>query len=53
MGDDKKDPASEDAPDTPGGEKPEKVEDRPMVGTVTPDDYPDTRKGSLGRNLRR
>ncbi len=42
----KKDPALEDAPGTPGGEKPEPVEDRPMVGTVTPDDYPDTRKGS-------
>lgn len=24
-----------------GGLKPEKVEDRPSVGTVTPDDYPD------------
>lgn len=31
-----------DAPDmqTPGGQKPEKVEDRPNVGTVTPEDYP-------------
>ena len=36
MADDKKDRALEDAPDTPGGEKPEKVEDRPMVGMVTP-----------------
>jgi len=33
---------SRDAPDmqTPGGQKPEKVEDRPNVGTVTPEDYP-------------
>jgi hypothetical protein len=46
MDDEKKDPALEDAPDTPGGEKPEKVEDRPMVGTVTPEDYTDTRKRS-------
>jgi len=32
-----------DAPDprTRGGKKPEKVEDRPSVGTVTPDDYPE------------
>ena len=26
--------------DTPGGEPPEPVEDRPNVGTVTPNDYP-------------
>ena len=32
MADEKKEPALDDAPDTPGGEKPEKVEDRPMVG---------------------
>lgn len=25
---------------TPGGQKPEKVEDRPSVGTVDPEDYP-------------
>ncbi len=43
--DDDKQPMS-DAADTPGGQKPEKVEDRPNVGTVTPDDYPDTRKRS-------
>ena len=36
----------QDAPDTEGGEKPEKVVDRPNVSVVTPDDYPDTRKGS-------
>ena len=46
MADDRKNPALDDAPYTPGGEKPEKVEERPMVGTVTPDDYPDRRKGS-------
>jgi hypothetical protein len=45
MADEKDDPVLEDAPDTQGGEKPEKVEDRPMVSTVTPDEYPDTRKG--------
>lgn len=27
--------------DTPGGQKPEKVEDRPSVGTVNPEDYPE------------
>lgn len=26
--------------DKPGGQKPEKVEDRPNVSTVTPGDYP-------------
>jgi hypothetical protein len=26
--------------DTPGGQPPEPVEDRPNVGTATPDDYP-------------
>ena len=46
MSDEKDDPALEDAPDTPGGEKHAPVEDRPMVGTVTPDDYPDKRKDS-------
>lgn len=45
MSDDKKHEPL-DQPETPGGEKPEEVEDRPFVGTVTPDDYPDTRKGS-------
>jgi hypothetical protein len=25
---------------TPGGQPPEKVEDRPFVGEVSPDDYP-------------
>lgn len=25
---------------TPGGREPEKVEDRPNVGSVTPEDYP-------------
>jgi len=27
--------------ETPGGNKPEKVEDRPNVGTVKPEDYPE------------
>ncbi len=31
---------SRSAADTPGGQPPEKVEDRPNVGVVTPDDYP-------------
>ena len=26
-------------PQTPGGQKPEKVEDRPSVGSVDPDDH--------------
>ena len=26
--------------DTPGGQQPEEVEDRPNVGTVKPEDYP-------------
>ena len=29
---------------TPGGLPQEKVEDRPNVGTVTPDDYPEAEK---------
>ncbi|MBT0667604.1 hypothetical protein HT136_04390 [Novosphingobium profundi] len=32
--------AGGDASPTPGGQKPEKVEDRPNVGTVKPEDYP-------------
>lgn len=33
---------SKNAPDdqTHGGQKPEKIEDRPNVGTVKPEDYP-------------
>lgn len=33
---------SKDAPDdqTQGGQEPEKIEDRPNVGTVKPEDYP-------------
>jgi hypothetical protein len=34
----------DDRPTTPGGQRPEQVEDRPNVGTVTPADYPDDRK---------
>ncbi|WP_454884925.1 hypothetical protein [Sphingomonas oryzagri] len=37
----------DDEPDagTPGGQKQEKVEDRPNVGTTTPDKYPDKASG--------
>ena len=35
-----KKPAS-DAPETPGGLPPEKVEDRPFVAIVKPEDYPE------------
>jgi hypothetical protein len=45
-------PEDGDAPDTEGGEKPEKVVDRPNVGVVTPDDYPDMRKGSCSATAR-
>ena len=31
--------------DTPGGLEPEKVEDRPNVGTVRPEDYPEPAAG--------
>lgn len=38
----------EDARDTPGGNDQEAVEDRPNVGTVTPEDYPaDERHGGV------
>lgn len=34
-------PGPEEAdPRTPGGQPPEKVEDRPVVGQVRPEDYP-------------
>ena len=39
-------PEDQDAPEAEDGTKPEKVVDRPNVSVVTPDDYPDTRKGS-------
>lgn len=32
--------SGEDASPTPGGQPPEKVSDRPVVGTVKPGDYP-------------
>lgn len=32
--------ASGNASPTPGGQPPEKVEDRPNIGTVKPEDYP-------------
>ena len=35
-----------DRPTTPGGQPPEKVEDRPGVGQVRPDDYPEPADGS-------
>ncbi|WP_162887998.1 hypothetical protein [Sphingomonas mesophila] len=34
-----------DQPDTPGGQPQERVEDRPDVGTVTPEDYPEPASG--------
>lgn len=42
---------SEDA-GVPGGQPPEPVEDRPQVGEVSPDDYPDSEGGKpdYGRN---
>ena len=33
-------PNPDDPVATPGGQKQEKVEDRPVVGTVKPEDYP-------------
>ncbi len=43
-------PPDDDKPDagTPGGQNQEKVEDRPNVGTTTPDQYPDK---ASGKNL--
>lgn len=40
---------SDDAPDrqTPGGQKREKVEDRPNVGEVTPEDYPQADRAKI------
>lgn len=35
------DRTGDDAPDTPGGEPVEPVEDRPSVGTTQPQAYPD------------
>lgn len=34
-------PATNEEPATPGGQPPEPVEDRPNVGTVRPEDYPE------------
>ncbi|WP_206245774.1 hypothetical protein [Novosphingobium terrae] len=41
-----------DAPDmeTPGGQKPEKIEDRPNVSHVTPEDYPEEERAKLEPN---
>ena len=36
--------SNQDRSDTPGGQLPEKVEDRPNVGSVSPADYPEGRK---------
>ena len=33
-----------------GPQKPEKVEDRPFVGTVTPEDYPEDQRAKLEEN---
>ncbi|NKI98372.1 hypothetical protein [Novosphingobium sp. SG707] len=40
---------SKAAPDreTSGGQKPEKVEDRPNVGQVSPEDYPEADRGRI------
>ena len=35
-----------DQPDTPGGQPQERVEDRPGVGQVSPDDYPEPASGA-------
>jgi hypothetical protein len=37
-------PGRDDPKETPGGQAPEDVEDRPNVGTVTPEDYPDDQR---------
>lgn len=44
-------PDADHDPRTRGGEKPEKVEDRPMVSKVEPDDYPsaERRDGDVTR----
>ncbi|MES2903218.1 MAG: hypothetical protein V4696_03450 [Pseudomonadota bacterium] len=34
--------------ETPGSLPPEQVEDRPNVGTVEPDDYPEARENDAG-----
>jgi hypothetical protein len=34
-------PRQDDPQPTRGGQKPEEVEDRPVVGQVTPEDYPE------------
>lgn len=41
-----------DQPETPGGQPQERVEDRPHVGQVSPDDYPDPASGAdLGADV--
>lgn len=41
-----------DQPDTPGGQPQERVEDRPDVGQVSPEDYPDPASGAdLGADV--
>lgn len=35
-----------DQPETPGGQPQERVEDRPDVGQVSPQDYPDPASGA-------
>ncbi len=39
------DTGQDPAYETPGSLKPEKVEDRPNVGTVNPEDYPEPAAG--------
>lgn len=36
-----------DQPATPGGQPPERVEDRPDVGQVSPEDYPEPAGGDV------
>jgi hypothetical protein len=38
--------ATKDDPTTPGGQPAEQPEDRPNVGSVKPEDYPDKAKGA-------
>lgn len=53
MGDARPDEAHD--PRTRGGQKPEKVDDRPVVGEVDPEDYPESerRDGDVDRAPRR
>ena len=41
-----RDSTRSDQPGTPGGQPQERVEDRPGVGQVSPEDYPDPASGA-------